>query len=263
MTGKAGRLLAAGLVGVGVLAVVVPRESVRLGAVSAVRVAADGAESWLEDKPLHGSAVVSDGDTLRIGTTKVRLFGVDAPEFTQTCEVGTEGGGTWACGAAAAARLAELVATGPVTCIPRDRDRYGRTVATCTVGGADLGAQLVAEGLARAYVRYGDDYAETEAKAKTERIGLWRGASEAPWDYRADKAAARATARPPAVPGPAAVEGEGGCQIKGNISSGGKRIYHLPGTRAYARTRIDTTRGEAWFCDEAAAQAAGFRPPGG
>lgn len=56
--------------------------------------------------------------------------------------------------------------------------------------------------------------------------------------------------------------GRDGCLIKGNLSSGGKRIYHLPGTRAYARTRIDTDRGERWFCDEAEAVAAGFSPPG-
>ena len=53
------------------------------------------------------------------------------------------------------------------------------------------------------------------------------------------------------------------CDIKGNVSAAGARIYHLPGTPGYARTRIDTDRGEAWFCDEAAARAAGFRPPRG
>ena len=55
-------------------------------------------------------------------------------------------------------------------------------------------------------------------------------------------------------------EGAAGCLVKGNIAAGGDRIYHLPGEPSYARTRIDPRRGEAWFCDEAAARAAGFRP---
>ena len=80
--------------------------------------------------------------------------------------------------------------------MPRDRDRYGRLVATCRVGRLDLGARLVAEGLARAYTRFGDDYAANERKAKTEAIGLWHGPAAAPWEFRADRAPAAAP--PPA-----------------------------------------------------------------
>jgi len=53
----------------------------------------------------------------------------------------------------------------------------------------------------------------------------------------------------------------GGCQIKGNIGSSG-RIYHLPGSDSYAGTRIDESKGERWFCTEAEARAAGWRPAG-
>jgi hypothetical protein len=54
---------------------------------------------------------------------------------------------------------------------------------------------------------------------------------------------------------------KGGCRIKGNVGAGGRRVYHLPGDPSYARTRIDPARGEAWFCDAAAAEAAGFHRP--
>ena len=54
----------------------------------------------------------------------------------------------------------------------------------------------------------------------------------------------------------------GDCAIKGNVSTSG-RIYHVPGSRSYADTRIDTTRGERWFCSEAEARAAGWRAPRG
>ena len=54
-------------------------------------------------------------------------------------------------------------------------------------------------------------------------------------------------------------KGVGGCRIKGNVSyNRGMRIYHMPGDRDYSRTRIDSSRGERWFCTEAEARAAGW-----
>ena len=205
---------------------------------------------------IRGTAQVSDGDTLRVGESRIRLFGIDAPEKGQRC-------GDWACGAAATRRLSELVGSARIRCTPRDRDRYGRVVATCSAGEVDLGGQLVSEGLARAYTRYGDDYAEVEAQARTERLGLWRGPAQAPWDYRAVERRAAEGYEAIAVAPAGAAEPPGECRIKGNIGAGGARLYHLPDGRSYARTRIDESRGEAWFCSEAEAQAAGFRPAGG
>ena len=49
------------------------------------------------------------------------------------------------------------------------------------------------------------------------------------------------------------------CTIKGNNSSGGERIYHLPGQRFYNVTKIDTSKGERWFCTETQARNAGWR----
>jgi endonuclease YncB( thermonuclease family) len=193
---------------------------------------------------------VTDGDTLTLGAVRVRLFGVDAPELRQRCPA--PGGGDWACGEAAAARLAALVAAGPVRCEPQDTDRYGRLVSICTAAGADLGGALVAEGLARAYLRYSDAYAADEAAARAAGRGFWQGEATAPWDYRAEAGQGFAPAAGGAAPD--------GCAIKGNVGKGGARIFHRPGEPAYARTRIDPRRGEAWFCDEASARAAGFRP---
>ena len=50
-----------------------------------------------------------------------------------------------------------------------------------------------------------------------------------------------------------------GCLIKGNISSKGESIYHVPGDQHYDRTKIRTSKGERWFCSEAEAVAAGWR----
>jgi hypothetical protein len=49
-----------------------------------------------------------------------------------------------------------------------------------------------------------------------------------------------------------------GCAIKGNISHGGQ-IYHVPWSPWYDKVKIDTGRGERWFCNEADAITAGWR----
>lgn len=52
----------------------------------------------------------------------------------------------------------------------------------------------------------------------------------------------------------------GNCNIKGNVSIGtGERIYHVPGQRYYAETKVDSRYGEQWFCSEVDARAAGWR----
>ena len=77
----------------------------------------------------------------------------------------------------------------------------------------------------------------------------------------AGASASRAVERPHSrrPRGPAAQQEKSRCAIKGNISKSGTGIYHVPGGRFYDQTRIDTSRGERWFCTEAEARAAGWR----
>ena len=72
-------------------------------------------------------------------------------------------------------------------------------------------------------------------------------------------AAAPAPAPATADPHPA------GCDIKGNISQRGRRVYHTPASPAYASVKVDTAAGERWFCSEAEAEKAGWTKakPGG
>jgi|GEM_PF-2327591 len=75
---------------------------------------------------------------------------------------------------------------------------------------------------------------------------------------------ATATATATLAPTPAGcaegcVEPREGCLIKGNISSKGEKIYHVPGGRYYEQTVITPEKGERWFCTEDEAQAAGWR----
>ena len=55
-------------------------------------------------------------------------------------------------------------------------------------------------------------------------------------------------------------DGDPGCRIKGNVSASGERIYHRPSDDYYMRTLVNPFRGERWFCSEADARRAGWRP---
>lgn len=101
-----------------------------------------------------GRATVIDGDTIEIRSQRIRPHGVDAPKTSQRCRDQTAA--SWPCGRRAAHALdAFLAASRPTTCRIRDRDRWGRAVATCFRGdGADINAWLVREGWALDWPRY-------------------------------------------------------------------------------------------------------------
>lgn len=207
-------------------------------------------------QPIYGIAVAGDGDSLTIGETRLRLFGIDAPELGQTC---MRSGNSWPCGQAAAERLSKLVTGREVRCRPAGTDTYGRTLARCsTVDGIDLNLTMVASGHAVALRKYSIDYAPAEDAARAAKRGLWAGTFEMPSEVRAAAAEASATPRKferrPSQAKARPVTFSGGCVIKGNHSLRGEFIYHLPGMPYYSRTRA-----EAMFCSEAQAQAAGFR----
>jgi endonuclease YncB( thermonuclease family) len=194
---------------------------------------------------IMGQASVIDGDTIEIHGTRIRLHGIDAPESAQLCIVQER---EVRCGQQAAFALTDRIGRGAVSCEPRDRDRYGRIVAVCSVRGEDLNAWLVAEGWAMAYREFSPDYIAQEQVASAAKIGIWAGEFVAPWDWRRGE---RISAE--------VLQKEGGCAIKGNISAKGERIYHVPGGEFYEKTQISAGKGERWFCSEEEAQAAGWR----
>lgn len=207
------------------------------------------APGFAHAEPITGRASVIDGDTIDIHGTRIRLHGIDAPESRQSCVVG---GKRWRCGQRAAFALANKIGKRPVSCEPKDRDRYNRVVAVCRAGGIDLNAWMVAEGWALAYRRYSADYMRQEGEASRAKVGIWQGDFVPPWEWRQGQRSPTQRAAPRATGSWAE------CLIKGNISRNG-HIYHVPGGRYYDRTRIDTSRGERWFCSEAEARAAGWR----
>lgn len=209
---------------------------------------------------LTGRAAVIDGDTIEIHGERIRFNGVDAPESSQTCIDGA--GKPYRCGTKSAAALDELLKeSSPTRCEFVERDRYGRFVGDCyRADGFSVQELLVRSGWAMDWPRYSKGaYAALQDAAKKERVGIWAGEFQPPWEWRA---AAKTKQKAPAaiVPLLDTSQGAGSCEIKGNISSQGERIYHLPGQEHYARTKISTGKGERWFCSEAEARAAGWRP---
>ena len=194
-----------------------------------------------------GPARVVDGDTLEITGTKIRMHGIDAPESKQSC---LANGKTYRCGMKATEALSQLIGSSSVRCEEKDQDRYGRVVAECFVGQVNLNASLVSQGWALAYLRYSMDYVGEETDANTKKHGLWAGTFTAPWDWRRGKRLAAFQQPSTSV---------NGCAIKGNVSSKGSKIFHVPGGRYYEQTRIDEAKGERWFCSEAEAKVAGWR----
>jgi endonuclease YncB( thermonuclease family) len=131
-----------------------------------------------------GPVRVIDGDTIDVAGTRIRLWGIDAPEAKQMCE---RLGNTYACGQEATAHLRALVAAAEVVCEARVKDRYGRTVAICRVGLVDVGAAMVRDGWALAFVRYSADYAAQEQEARLAGRGMWAGTFTFPWEWRATR----------------------------------------------------------------------------
>lgn len=191
--------------------------------------------------PAFAGMRVVDGDTLEIDGKIYRLNGIDAPEHGQKC-------GRWACGKEATEALKSILAGRTVRCQPLSKDGYGRIIATCYADGQDIGEMMVEAGIAWAFVKYSDAYEEAELNAKAKALGIWSGSYQPAWSYReAQWRSAQQTAPE-------------GCPIKGNISRNG-HIYHTPWSPWYERTRINTSKGEKWFCSEAEALAAGWRAP--
>ena len=134
-----------------------------------------------DSEDVAGRAVVIDGDTIDVDGSRIRLYGIDAPESQQTCRAE---GRRWACGEQATHALTDRIGSQTVQCEERDRDSYGRIVAVCQLAGQDLNAWLVAQGWALAYRRFSEAYVTEEAAAEAAGLGIWRGQFVAPWDWR-------------------------------------------------------------------------------
>lgn len=96
-----------------------------------------GLERWLRkpDAPIIGAAYVVDGDTISISGVRIRLLDIDAPELDQTCTDAQ--GREWPCGRQASSQLRAFARGRDLNCLPQSRDKYGRTLAICSLPDKD------------------------------------------------------------------------------------------------------------------------------
>jgi endonuclease YncB( thermonuclease family) len=210
---------------------------------------------------IAGPAAILDGDTIRIGETRIRLVGIDAPETDQRCL--DRAGKLWLCGIAARDAMAGIVANRSVQCQGSSTDVYGRLLAICWVR-ENINRWMVRQGFALAYIKYSTEFVEDERQAKKEMRGMWSGAFVAPWDWRTRTRATPVLGdRAPdtsleKLAGPEETPPSTACQIKGNVNRNGERIFHVPGQHDYGRVKMNSPA-KRWFCSEEEAIAAGWR----
>ncbi len=154
------------LVGIALVILFVPWLLKRLYAAAArclERFSSSARPPVLDLAPFEGRVWVIDGDTLSVQGTRVRMFGIDAPELSQYG------------GYKARSHLIRLAGGRQVRVHPVDIDCYGRIVARVWCGDIDLSDRMVRDGYAVAMSRWNSDYDAAEFQARRQQFGLWRG----------------------------------------------------------------------------------------
>ena len=139
---------------------------------------------------ISGFAKVVDGDTIKINSKKIRLYGIDAPEKKQKCKKTyltisfmsfTK---DYMCGEVSTKKLIKKINKQKLNCNILDVDRYKRLIGECFKRNINLNSWMVSNGYAVAYRKYSKKYVSDEINAKNNKLGIWQGKFEMPWDYR-------------------------------------------------------------------------------
>ena len=139
---------------------------------------------------ISGFAKVVDGDTIKINSKKIRLYGIDAPEKKQKCKKTyltisfmsfTK---DYMCGEVSTQKLIKKINKQKLNCNILDVDRYKRLIGECFKRNINLNSWMVSNGYAVAYRKYSKKYVSDEINAKNNKLGIWQGKFEMPWDYR-------------------------------------------------------------------------------
>ena len=209
---------------------------------------------------------VVDGDTIHVDIGgqefTLRYIGVDTPETVDPNRpVGCYG-------PEASAHNKELV-QGKTVWLEKDvseTDKYGRLLRYVWLSddadpaqGQMVNAMLVRDGYAQVStyppdVKYQNYFLGLQREARDAGAGLWGEACTSATPIPA-------TQTPPPATGTEVCDYSSTQQavIKGNISSSGEKIFHVPGQNSYDATQITESKGERWFCTEQEALDAGWR----
>lgn len=132
----------------------------------------------------RGYAHVITGSTVRVNGINVKMYGIDAPDISQTC-ADSHGRGYY-CGREARTWLQDWINNREVTCHILGKIENGWATGTCFVDDNkyDVAAVTVNAGWAVAFTKNTDVYVDYERQAKANRRGLWAGTFYKPWDWR-------------------------------------------------------------------------------
>ncbi len=203
------------------------------------------------DQKLQPAKVISvvDGDTIEVDLDgkleKVRYLMVDTPEIQANDPK--------------PGRLAKEYNTkmveGKTVFLVRDttnRDDFGRLLRFVIVDGINVNYELVEQGFATTFIRPPDmlcstEYTQAMLDAFQDRVGIWKSVQD------------NVNSSGKSCPG-GCLKHITNCDIKGNISFEGDKIYHTQDSVDYNEVRITTSKGERWFCTIEEAIANGWRP---
>ncbi len=190
---------------------------------------------------------VVDGDTVIIeDNIRVRLLGIDAPEMDQCF------------GEKAKKELTKLL-LGQQVILEKDQtatDNYERLLRYVVLRNDNPEANdelinnvLVRKGYAKAlYIkpnrRYLSLLQSSQAEAEKDKVGMWGTC-----DYKV-------TTNPEREEDSAPFDKE--CVIKGSIGKSYEKSYFVPGCPNYKRVKVDSRKGEKWFCSVEEAEADGW-----
>ena len=139
---------------------------------------------------ISGFAKVVDGDTIKINSKKIRLYGIDAPEKKQKCKKiyltisFMSFTRDYKCGEVSTQKLIKKINKQILNCNILDVDRYKRLIGECFKRNINLNSWMVSNGYAVAYRKYSKKYVSDEINAKNNKLGIWQGKFEMPWDFR-------------------------------------------------------------------------------
>jgi len=170
---------------------------------------------------------VIDGDTIVVNKgLLIRLHGIDAPELN------------FCGGQEAKERLEELVLDKNVSLQELAKGNFDRVLSLVYVDSKLVNEILLEDGHAELFG------AQTSAKERLQKANQYA---------RENQLGIYGNCISLQPPNPK-------CNIKGNIHARNKtKFYHLPGCKSYSNTKIETFRGEEWFCSEEEAEEAGFK----
>ena len=126
---------------------------------------------------------IADGDTPLI---EIRMYGIDAPERTQSCE--RSNGKCYDCGIRSTRVLAGLL-TDEATYRFTGESTYGRPVATIFLKQLNVNLEMVRQGHAIVYERFLEEplkseYLAVQQEAKNKKRGIWQGKFIQPEKWR-------------------------------------------------------------------------------